>query len=157
MTLPASAAKVQDHLTSLGLDFSVVTTPTTTRTAKEAAETLGCTVGQIVKSLLFKGSQSGRPILVVASGSNRVNEAALAKLTGEPIEKPDADFVRAATGYAIGGVPPVGFPEPIETWIDRDLLQYAEVWAAAGSPFAVFKLDPNSLPRLTGGVVAEIV
>ncbi|MCC6953813.1 MAG: YbaK/EbsC family protein [Deltaproteobacteria bacterium] len=157
MELPASAAKVQDHLTSLGLDFAVVTTPTTTRTAKEAADTLGCTVGQIVKSLLFKGTQSGRPILVIASGSNRVNERALGAMIGEPIVKPDADFVRSATGFAIGGVPPVGFPEPIETWIDRDLLHYSEVWAAAGSPFAVFKLDPSALPKLTGGQVVEIV
>ena len=156
MELPASAAKVQGFLESLGVECTVVMTPTTTRTAKEAAETLGCAVGQIVKSLLFRGTQSGRPILVVASGSNRVNEAALAQLAGEPIEKPDADFVRSATGFAIGGVPPAGFPKPIDTWIDEDLLQYAEVWAAAGSPFAVFKLDPNALPTLTRGRVVAI-
>ena len=152
--LPQSARRVQEALDRSGLAFRVVEMPASTRTAKEAAAAIGCTVAQIAKSILFRGAASGRPILVVTSGVNRVNEQAVAALAGEPLEKATADFVRESTGYAIGGVPPVGFAAPIATWIDRDLLQFDEVWAAAGTPFAVFSLDPRRLPELTGGTVA---
>jgi len=100
---------------------------------------------------------SGKPVLVVASGVNRVNERLLAQRRGEDLEKATAEFVRASTGYVIGGVPPVGFPEPIETWIDEDLLQYEEVWAAAGTPFSVFSMKPESLATMTSGTVGRIV
>ena len=113
-------------------------------------------VAQIAKSILFRGAVSGQPVLVVASGVNRVNEQAAAALAGEPLEKASPDFVRAATGYAIGGVAPVGFPAPIATRIDQDLLQFEEVWAAAGTPFAVFSLDPHHLSEITGGAVARL-
>src|SRR5216683_2810759 len=120
--LPDSARRVQEALDRSGLAFRVVEMPASTRTAKEAAAAIGCTVAQIAKSILFRGAVSGSPLLVVASGGNRVNEQAVAALAGEPLEKASPDFVRQATGYAIGGVPPAGFPTPIATWIDRDLL-----------------------------------
>ena len=154
--LSASAQKVQDALAALGLPCRVVELPASTRTAQEAAAAVGCTVGQIVKSLIFRGAETNKPLLVVASGSNRVNEARLAELAGEPIAKADAAFVRAHTGFAIGGVAPVGHPAPLETYIDADLLQYAEIWAAAGTPNAVFALPPSDLERMTGGTVVSI-
>lgn len=154
--LSASAQKVQDTLVTLGFACQVVELPDSTRTAKEAAQAIGCQVGQIVKSLVFKGKQSHRPILVVASGTNRVNEQRLGEFAGEPIEKADADFVRQHTGFAVGGVPPVGHVEPIETFIDEDLQHYEEIWAAAGTPFAVFCLTPIDLQSMTGGHVTAI-
>jgi prolyl-tRNA editing enzyme YbaK/EbsC (Cys-tRNA(Pro) deacylase) len=131
--------------------------PDTTRTAQEAARAIGCSVEQIAKSILFRGAQTGKPILVIASGVNRVDEKLMAARVGEPLMKATPEFVRQSTGYVIGGVPPFGFPQPIDTWIDRDLLQYAEVWAAAGTPHTVFSLDPNSLVSLTGGTVTDVV
>jgi prolyl-tRNA editing enzyme YbaK/EbsC (Cys-tRNA(Pro) deacylase) len=154
--LSPSAQKVQAALQSLGLQLQVVELPGSTRTAVEAAQSVGCQVGQIVKSLVFKGKRSGRPLLVVASGSNRVDERRLEALIGEPLGKADADFVRERTGFAIGGVPPLGHAEPLETYIDADLLQYDEIWAAAGTPHAVFRLAPADLARMTSGHVADI-
>jgi prolyl-tRNA editing enzyme YbaK/EbsC (Cys-tRNA(Pro) deacylase) len=114
---------------------------------------VGCEVGQIAKSLVFKGASSRKAILVVASGANRVNEKELSRLLGEPVVKADADFVRQATGFAIGGVPPVGHPQPLKVFIDEDLFQYADIWAAAGTPQAVFKLTAQELQKITGGLV----
>jgi Cys-tRNA(Pro) deacylase len=148
--LSASAQVVQDVLKNHGLTVSVVEMPTTTRTAKEAAESIGCTVAQIAKSLIFK-TESHRSILVIASGANRVNENRLAEVVGEKIEKADPDFVRAHTGFAIGGVPPIGHREPIRTFLDSDLRQHEQVWAAAGTPFAVFSIAPHDLERISGG------
>ncbi|NNJ12858.1 YbaK/EbsC family protein [Chloroflexales bacterium ZM16-3] len=154
--LSGSAQRVQDALTQLGIVGTVVRLPASTRTAPEAAAAVGCQVGQIAKSLVFRATSSDTPILVIASGSNRVNEARLAELVGEPIGKADAAFVRAHTGYAIGGVAPVGHPRPLRTFIDADLLAYAEIWAAAGTPDSVFALAPADLSRLTGGEVATL-
>jgi prolyl-tRNA editing enzyme YbaK/EbsC (Cys-tRNA(Pro) deacylase) len=154
--LSTSALKVQTALKALGLECQVVELPGSTRTAVEAAQAVGCTVGQIVKSLVFCGKASQRPVLALVSGSNRVDEKKLAALAGEAIEKASADFTRLHTGYAIGGVPPLGHTESISTFIDEDLLQYAEVWAAAGTPHAVFRIDPAELARATGGQVAAI-
>jgi prolyl-tRNA editing enzyme YbaK/EbsC (Cys-tRNA(Pro) deacylase) len=154
--LSSSAQKVQDALKALGLTLAVVELPGSTRTAVEAAQAVGCELGQIVKSLVFKGKRSERPILVIASGTNRVNEKAIEALIGEPLGKADADFVRQRTGFVIGGVPPVGHAERLEAFIDRDLLQYAEVWAAAGTPNAVFRLDPADLVKMTAGQVVDI-
>jgi prolyl-tRNA editing enzyme YbaK/EbsC (Cys-tRNA(Pro) deacylase) len=134
----------------------VVELPGSTRTAVEAAQAVGCQVGQIVKSLVFKAKRSQRPILVVASGQNRVDERRVEALIGEPLGKADADFVRERSGFVIGGVPPVGHSEEIETFIDEDLLQYEEIWAAAGTPHAVFRLTPADLVKMTGGLVAAI-
>jgi prolyl-tRNA editing enzyme YbaK/EbsC (Cys-tRNA(Pro) deacylase) len=154
--LSASAQKVQDALTVLGYSMQVVELPASTRTAVEAAQAVGCDVGQIVKSLIFKGKDSGRPILILVSGSNRVDLEKAAAAIGEALDKADADFVREHTGFAIGGVPPVGHSEALDTFIDVDLLQYAQVWAAAGTPNAVFCLAAADLERVTGGRVVKI-
>jgi prolyl-tRNA editing enzyme YbaK/EbsC (Cys-tRNA(Pro) deacylase) len=154
--LPSSAQKVQEALSALGLPCQVVELPASTRTAQEAAQAIGCTVAQIVKSLVFRGARTGKPILVLASGVNRVNEKRAGEWLGEPIGKADADFVRRHTGFVIGGIPPVGHPAAIETYIDEDLLQYDEIWAAAGTPFAVFRLTPKDLEKMGQGVVVRI-
>jgi prolyl-tRNA editing enzyme YbaK/EbsC (Cys-tRNA(Pro) deacylase) len=154
--LSSSAKKVQDALISHGLTCQVQELPSTTRTAQEAAQTIGCQVGQIVKSLVFMGKQTQKPILVVASGSNRVNEKKLSKLVSEPIKRANADFVREKTGFAIGGVPPVGHSECLETFIDEDLLKFQTIWAAAGTPNSVFKLTPNDLKIITKGKTVSI-
>jgi Cys-tRNA(Pro) deacylase len=154
--LSASAQKVQDALRERGFSAPVVELSVSTRTAKEAAQAIGCRVEQIVKSLVFKGKQTNKPILVVASGQNRVNEKRLGELADEPIAKADADFVRQHTGFVVGGVPPVGHKEPLTTFIDEDLLQFSEIWAAAGTPFAVFQLTPTDLQAMTGGQVVSI-
>ena len=155
-TLKTSARKVQAALDAAGLNCEVVEMPKTTRTAREAAEAAGCTVGQIVKSLVFKGSRTQKAYLVVASGVNRVNERLLADMVSEPVEMPDAEFVREKTGFAIGGVPPLGHEEPLETYIDQDLLRHEEIWAAAGTPNAIFKLTPSDLQAITGGRVIKV-
>lgn len=154
--LSPSARRVQETLRAAGVDLQVVELADSTRTAPEAAAAVGCAVGQIVKSLVFKTKHSGRAILVVASGANRVDEKRLAELVGEKIGRADAEFVRQQTGFAIGGIPPVGHSQPLPTYIDHDLLQYEQIWAAAGTPHAVFPLTPADLVRLTGGVVAEL-
>ena len=155
-SLSASAQRVQDALTALGLPCRVVELPASTRTAQEAADAVGCAVGQIVKSLVFRGAHTDTPILALVSGANRVNEARLGELAGEPIAKADAAFVRTHTGFAIGGVAPLGHPTPLKTYVDADLLQYAEIWAAAGTPNAVFALRPTDLEAMTGGAVVAV-
>jgi len=156
-SLSSSAQRVQDALAALGFGaFTVVELPDSTRTAVEAAQAIGCTVEQIVKSLVFKGRQTDQPVLVVASGPNRVNTQTIAALLGEPVDKPDADYVRARTGFVIGGVPPVGHSEPLASFIDQDLLQYDTIWAAAGTPRAVFELTPDDLVKMTGGQVIDV-
>ncbi len=154
--LSESARKVQAALHQLGLPCQVVELPASTRTAPEAAQAVGCQVGQIVKSLIFRTQTSRRPVLVLVSGSNRVDERKLAAQIGEPILKAEADFVREQTGFAIGGVPPVGHTQRLPAYIDEDLLRYEEVWAAAGTPNAVFKLNPRELPRITGGELIKV-
>ena len=154
--LSPSAQRVQDALRERGFPYKVVELPQSTRSAAEAAQAIGCQLSQIAKSLIFKGKHSQRPILIIASGSNRVNEAKVSEFISEPLEKADAEFVRQKTGYAIGGVPPIGHREPLLTFIDEDLLKYEEIWAAAGTPRAVFKLAPRDLVRMTGGRVIPI-
>jgi len=148
-----NARRFQEVLDGLGLSRRVQEMEQTTRSAQDAARAVGCQVGQIAKSLVFKGAASRQAFLVITSGANRVNEAALARILGEPVLKADADFVRAQSGYAIGGVPPVGHAHPLAVFIDEDLLQHATIWAAAGSPQAVFHLTPQELQRITGGQV----
>lgn len=154
--LSSSAKRVQQALQALGFTLQVMELPASTRTAMEAASSVGVEVGQIVKSLIFRAKRSDRPILVIASGSNRVNEKAIETLIGEPLGKADADFVRQKTGFVIGGVPPLGHTQKIETYIDQDLYKFAEIWAAAGTPNAVFRLIPADLERMTGGKVVKI-
>lgn len=154
MALSPSAQKVQDALKAAGFDCTVVEFAVPTRTSAEAAAAVGTTVARIAKSLIFRAGD--RPVLVIASGGNRVDEKKLAALLGEKIERPDADFVRNRTGFAIGGVPPFGHPTRLSTYIDRDLLALGEIWAAAGTPNAVFKLTAGQLVAMTQGEVADI-
>lgn len=154
--LSPSARRVQEALQGLGMTLHVVELPASTRTSAEAAQAVGCTVGQIAKSLVFRGAESGAPILVIASGANRVDEDKLAGLAGEAVAKADADFVRRHTGFVIGGVPPVGHSRPLRTFLDQDLLKFDEIWAAAGTPHAVFRLTPAELQRMTGAPVVAI-
>lgn len=154
--LSKSAQKVQDVLNSHSVACEVVELPDTTRSAKEAAVAIGCSVEQIAKSLIFRGVNSGASILVIASGPNRVNEKSIGNLFGEPIERATPDFVREKTGFAIGGVPPIAHTHPPKTFIDEDLMQYPEIWAAAGGPHAVFKLTPSDLEKITGGQVVSV-
>jgi len=154
--LSSSALKVQAALRDLGMELEVLELPASTRTAVEAAQAAGCQLGQIVKTLVFRGQTTGQAVLILASGSNRVDEAKASALVGETLGKADADFVRQQTGFAIGGVPPVGHNQQLETLIDKDLLQYTEIWAAAGTPNAVFRLTPQDLIRMSGGKVVQI-
>ena len=156
MSLNPSAMRVQEALNAIGLQLEVVELPDSTRTSQEAAQALGCQVGQIAKSIVFQTLTSHRPVLVVASDSNRVNEKIISQWVGEEIGKADADFVRSHTGFVIGGVPPLGHTEPIGTFLDQDLLQYSEIWAAAGTPHAVFRLTPDDLRRMTHGTLISI-
>jgi prolyl-tRNA editing enzyme YbaK/EbsC (Cys-tRNA(Pro) deacylase) len=151
-----TAIKFQETLKQLGLSGQVVEFEQTTRTAADAAAAIGCDVGQIVKSLIFKTKNSGKPVLVFTSGSNRVSEPLVESLVDEKLGKADADFVRAATGYAIGGVPPFGFQHPQHTYIDDTLLGYQTIWAAAGTPNAVFPLTPQELVQHSGAKSAQV-
>ena len=154
--LTPSAQKVQNALRDLGFSNQVVEHQATTRTSAEAAQAVGCEVGQIAKSLVFQGKQTHRPLLVIASGSNRVNEKKIAAFISEPLGKADADYVRTHTGFVIGGVPPIGHLEKLEIFIDEDLLHYDEIWAAAGNPNSVFRLSPSELVQMTRGRVVSI-
>jgi prolyl-tRNA editing enzyme YbaK/EbsC (Cys-tRNA(Pro) deacylase) len=154
--LQPSAQKVHDAAAALGLDIAVREMPDSTRTAEKAAAAVGVTVGQIVKSLVFMGATSGKPYLLLVSGTNRVNEAGVAAHLGEALRRPDADAVRALTGYAIGGIPPFGHDTPLTTYIDGDLLQYDIVWAAAGTPKAVFSAAPGKLKDATKAIVIDV-
>jgi prolyl-tRNA editing enzyme YbaK/EbsC (Cys-tRNA(Pro) deacylase) len=138
--LSRSATRVQDALAAAGINARVVELPASTRTAAEAAAAIGCEVAQIAKSLIFRGATSGDPLLVIASGTNRVDEKRVAEAAGE----------------GIGGIPPVGHDTKLVTFIDEDLFRFERIWAAAGTPHAVFELSPSDLPRITGGRVLRI-
>lgn len=154
--LSPTAQKIQDLLNSLEYNYSVIEHAESTRTAQEAADRAGCELGQIVKSLIFRGKTSGRPILVLTSGANRVDEKKISEYAGESIRRADADFVRSVTGYAIGGVPPIGHSEKMETYIDEDFLNYSTIWAAAGTPNAIFELKTGDLQKMTGGKIVGV-
>ena len=153
--LSPTAQRVQDALDAAGVATTIVEYDVPARTSAQAAEVLGCSVGQIAKSLVFK-AQSGRPVLVIASGANRVDEAKVTARGGEPIGKADATFVREATGYAIGGIPPLGHAQRLVPLIDRDLLAYDVVYAAGGTPHAMFPVTPDALVRVSGGTPADV-
>ena len=148
-----SALKVQ---AALGDRFKVMEFDASTRTAADAAAAIGCGVAQIAKSLIFRGANSGRAILIIASGVDRVDEKKAAAVIGEPIARADPDFVREQTGFAIGGVPPVGHKSRPIVVIEESLMRFAEIWAAAGTPNAVFRLTPSELVELTGGRTAAV-
>ena len=153
MTLSSSAQRIQDILIKLGYDYTVIEAEESTRTAEEAAERVGCEVGQIVKSLIFQGKSSGKAILILTSGANRVDIKRIKAYAKEKIGRADPEFVRACTGFAIGGIPPLGHVSPIETYVDEDLLRFEEIWAAAGTPKAVFKMQASELTKMTGGKI----
>jgi prolyl-tRNA editing enzyme YbaK/EbsC (Cys-tRNA(Pro) deacylase) len=156
-----SVERVRDALAALGLQSEIREFAASTRTSADAAAAIGCSVAQIAKSLVFRAKPSGRAILVMASGANRVDERKLAvalnvSTAGETIGKADADFVRAETGFAIGGVSPVGHGIKLKTFIDEDLMDLGEIWAAAGSPNSVFRLTPQDLLRVTEGQILAL-
>ena len=146
--------RVRAALEAAGVEARIQEFGVSTRTAQEAADAVGTSVGQIVKSLLFIAAEA--PVLALVSGVNQLDTGRLGALTGSVITRASADAVRAATTYAIGGVPPAGFPAPIPTYIDRDLMQYEVIWAAAGTPRHVFPITPADLLRLTGGTVGDL-
>lgn len=148
--------RTQALLHDAGIDTQVVEFDQSTRTSAEAAAAIGCSVAEIAKSIVFRAKQSGQAVLVVASGDNRVSEAKVKQLVGEMLGRADADFVRSATGYAIGGVAPLGHAQPVKILIDADLQRFARIWAAAGTPFSVFPLTPDALARLTGAPWSDI-
>lgn len=156
MALKEAAERVQAGARALGLEVTVVEMSQSTRTAEEAAAACGCAVGQIVKSLVFRGKTSGTPYLLLVSGANRVNEKAVGRTIGEALTRPDAEFVRGVTGYAIGGIPPLVHKSPLKTYIDRDLLAFATVWAAAGTPESVFEVAPGRLAEVTSAVTLDV-
>jgi prolyl-tRNA editing enzyme YbaK/EbsC (Cys-tRNA(Pro) deacylase) len=154
MSLKPSVGKVQQALKSMGLGAEVMEFPKSTRTAVEAAAAIGATVGQIAKSLVFMAGDE--PVLVIASGANRVDVEKLHRLLGKKIIRPDAETVRRATGFSIGGVPPLGHRERLRTLVDEDLLNFTVVYAAAGTPNAVFAVSPTDLVGITEAEVANI-
>lgn len=154
--LPPSARKVQAALRQAGSAARVIETAESARTAQEAAAALGCTVGQIVKSLVFRGAESGRTYLILVSGANRVDEPRLGRRLGERLERADADFVRAHTGFAIGGVPPIAHEHRAVVILDQALFALDPLWAAAGTPHAVFCTSADELRKLTGGRVVPV-
>jgi prolyl-tRNA editing enzyme YbaK/EbsC (Cys-tRNA(Pro) deacylase) len=154
--LSRKAKKVQDHIRNKGFEFVVKELPDSTRTAKDAAKALGCTAAQIAKSLVFKDKALDAPILVIASGINRVGLEKIKQATGRTLVQADGKFVKDRVGFAIGGVPPVGHDERLVTLLDPDLKQYDRIWAAAGTPNAVFELRPADLEPLTDGVWIDL-
>lgn len=151
-----SVRKVEAALKANGLVCRVLEMKETTRSAQDAAHALGCRVEQIVKSLIFKGKKTQTPILVLASGANRVNVKNLREHISETVKMADAEFVHEKTGFAIGGVPPIGHLKRLETFIDEDLMKSEEIWAAAGTPNAMFKLSPADLKKITAGQVISV-
>lgn len=151
-----TALRTAQLLHDAGVDARVVEFEQPTRTSAEAAVAIGCSVAEIAKSIVFRGGDSGRAIVVVASGDNRVSEAKVAASVGEPLLRADAEFVRAATGYAIGGVAPIGHAQPVKLLLDADLRRFAIVWAAAGTPYSVFPVTPDQLRALTGAEWTDV-
>lgn len=145
-----TAMRVAQLLRDAGIDGAPVEFEQPTRTSAEAAAAIGCSVAEIAKSIVFRGAESGEAVIVVASGANRVSEAKVAALVGEKLARADAQFVREATGYAIGGVAPLGHAKPVKLLLDEDLRRFATVWAAAGTPFSVFPITAEGLRGLTG-------
>lgn len=157
MDLPKSSQIVSEYITSKGYDFEVVVLDGSARTAQDAANILGCEVAQICKSIIFKTRADSQPVLVLASGINRIDEKLIEQYLGEKIKKADADFTREVTGYAIGGIPPIAHQKEIpHIFIDEDLEQYKTIWAAAGRPECVFELNYEALVQLSGGKVVTV-
>lgn len=156
MSMAKNAQAIQELLIQRGIESKVVEFSSSTRTAADAAQAIGCDVAQILKSLIFRTKKTHRPILVLVSGANRANEQLIEAAVGEEIVKADADFTREVTGFAIGGIPPVGHKQKIETYIDEDLLKLKEIWATAGTPHSVFSISSDLIVGLTEGKVIKV-
>jgi prolyl-tRNA editing enzyme YbaK/EbsC (Cys-tRNA(Pro) deacylase) len=154
--LPTAAQRVAAAAAAAGISVELREMPESTRTAAEAAQACACTVAQIVKSLVFRGAETKKPYLLLVSGANRVNEKAVAAIIGEALTRPDADDVRAITGFSIGGIPPFGHTSALTTYVDRDLLTFDEVWAAAGTPRCVMRLSSAALRRAASATELNI-
>ncbi len=154
--LSGSALRVARELRRLGINSEVTNMPESTRSASEAAAALGCGIGQIVKSLIFRSVEHDEPILVLASGADRVDEARLSGIVGGAIEQASGKFVRARTGFAIGGIPPVGHQDPLTTYLDEHLLAHRLLWAAAGTPHTVFSISAEDLVRASSAIVVAV-
>ena len=146
--------RVRAALEALSLDCEIVTLPGSTRTAAEAAAAVGCTVGEIAKSLVFRAGEGA--VVAIMSGDHRLDTGKLGAALGQNVSRADADFVRAATGYAIGGVPPLGHATPVPVFMDAGLFRFERIWAAAGSPFSVFAVEPARLRDAGGATVANL-
>lgn len=148
--------RVKEILKSFKIPIDFREFTQSTKTSQEAADAIGCKVEQIGKSIVFRGKASGKAYLVIASGKNRVNEKKLSEIVGEPIEKGDANFVKERTGFVVGGVPPFGHKESLETYIDEELFSFQEIWCAGGTPHSVFKIKPEELLKITKGVIISV-
>jgi len=151
-----TAVRLSQRLRESGVDAQVVEFEQPTRTSADAAAAIGCTVAEIAKSVVFRGKASGEAIVVVASGANRVSEEKVAAIVGESLARADAEFVREATGYVIGGVAPIGHAKPVKLLLDSDLQQFQTVWAAGGTPHSVFPLTPAELRSATGADWSDV-
>ena len=154
--LPPSAQRVQEALIAAGLDARVIELSVAARTSAQAATALGVEVGQIAKSLVFRATQTSRPVLVIAAGDRRVDEARVAARLGEPIERATPEFVREHAGFAIGGVAPVGHASVMVTYVDASLRRFPLLWAAGGTPHCVFPIEPAALVRVSGGIECDV-
>jgi Cys-tRNA(Pro) deacylase len=151
-----STDRVKAAADAAGLAITIREMPQSTRTAEEAASAVGTSVAQIVKSLVFRKATSGEAVLLLVSGKNRVDQAAIARVLGEKLDRIDANDVRSLTGFSIGGVAPLGSETPLATFIDADLMQFSTVWAAAGAPYAVFEVEPQKLAEATGAATITL-
>lgn len=154
--LSSSAHKVQTFLIENGFNCIVKELPASTRSAQEAANAIGCEIAQIAKSLCFIDEKSGHPVLIIASGINRIDSAKIENSTGISLIKADGKFVKEKLGFAIGGIPPIGHKEKIITFLDPTLRDYEWIWAAAGTPFAVFQLKSSELEKMTNGKFIDL-
>ncbi len=154
MALSKKSRIVQDYLSKFGLRLEVVEFSESTKTAQEAATAIGCEIGQIVKSLVFKNKN--KAVLFLVSGKNKLDVNKVSRELRLEIKKADASFVKEATGFSIGGIPPVAHQTQLDTYIDQDLLEYKEVWAAAGMPYSVFRLESRMLQPLTNGQIVQV-
>lgn len=150
-----AVARVRGALSAAGLPADIVVMPEATHTAQAAAIALGCLVAEIAKSIIFRAAD-GKTVLVITSGENRVDDHKVAALIGQPVGKADAGFVREQTGFVIGGVAPVAHTTAPITLMDRDLLQFASVWPAAGHPNTMFRIAPQELARIAGARIADV-
>jgi len=150
-----SLRRVETALREAGVRVELREFDASTRTAADAAAAVGCDVDQIAKSIIFRGEDSGHVVLFLTAGGNRVSDAKASSVAGQPLGKADADLIRAETGFAIGGVAPVGHLTQVRAFLDPRLMEFPEVWAAAGTPRHVFAISPADLHRMTGAEIAD--